>query len=231
MKSNGIGMGLTPSETQLAARIGFDEHVLRLVKNALGKEVMPYYDTMDYVVPENRSETVIRDDDEVVLIRAITVPLDYCSDDKWHLDAIYRVRSILPPEYRAFLVNHMFYGLTVSVLKSVDPYEIIRVCETHGWDYEDRYYGSEDLTQVLVEWQRECRLDVFGAGFNNINLILETLPDDLVAFAEKVNFLCWELDQINNFGQYGDDAAENRIIAEKLAAHLRETRRLYLWWD
>ena len=77
---------------------------------------------------------------------------------------------------------------------------------------------------VLPEHQR--------SGLQQFKLVLETLPDDLVGFAERVNFLCWELDEImNGFGNYGEGEAENRALAEKLAAHLRETRRLYLWWD
>ena len=74
-------------------------------------------------------------------------------------------------------------------------------------------------------------MDLVGADYKNVKLILETLPDDLLGFAEEVNYLCYGLDQVNDFGYYGDNPEENRIIAEKLAASLRETRRLYLWWD
>jgi hypothetical protein len=225
MEQNTTNVTLTPAEKSLASRIQFDEQVLRLVKSMVGRNVEPY-------AQFNKDLGVIVEADWETDGKGFTVWLADSEYDNWHLDVIFGLRELLPPQYQAFLtsnsVNHHF---DVTILKTADPYEIIRVRSTRGWDFVDKFYTSEDLIGVISEWQRECRLNIIGADSEKIMLIMETLPDDLADFAEKVNFLCWELDQINKLGHYGDGPAEDRIVAEKLAAHLQKTRRLYLWWD
>ena len=217
---------LTPSESLLASRIGFDEDILRLVKGALGKSLEPY----EHLLFQDGTEIKVLAD-EAIDSKGFTVKLADIYDDTWHLDEVYKVRGLLPDGYFAFLTEDYNYRPGLTVLKTNGPYEIIRIQQTQGWDFADRNYWIEDIIQILIRWQQRCRMDLIGADYNNVKLILETLPEDLTGFAEEVNFLCWELDQINGFGQYGNDPEENRIIAEKLAASLRETRRLYLWWD
>lgn len=217
---------LTPMEGLLASRIDFDENVLRLVKGALGKDIEPYE---EYVGFDGLAGVVGAD--EETNGTGFTVKFADAYDDTWHLDKINEVRGLLPFGYSAFLTEDCIYRPGMTVLKTSNPYDIIRVQQTQGWDFKHRHYWIEDIIQVLIGWQKHCHMDLIGADYNNVKLILETLPDDLTGFAEEVNFLCWELDQLNSFGQYGDDPEENRIIAEKLAASLRETRRLYLWWD
>lgn len=217
---------LTPMESLLASRIDFSEDVLRLAKDALGKEVEPYE---EYVGFDGLAGVVGADEETDG--KGFTARLADAYDDTWHLDEIYRVRGLLPFGYSAFLTEDCLYRPGITVLKTSNPYDIIRVQKTQGKDFKHRHYWIEDIIQVLMGWQKQCRMNLIGADYNNVKVILETLPDDLIGFAEEVNYLCWELDQINDFGQYGRDPKENRIIAEKLAASLREARRLYLWWD
>ena len=241
MTQNPADITLTPAETLLASRIQFDPQVLCAVKSMVGRDVEPYYQFMykgQKIVIEadvKMLEFVIKADGKAHW-KGFTVKIesDYTRTwpaDKWPVGVLDSLREILPAGYQAFLTgsNHR---PDLTILKTTDPYDVLRVQETHGWDFQDTAYTSEDLARVLASWQQECCLNINGAGCNNVKLVLETLPDDLVCFAERVNFLCWELDEImNGFGNYGEGEAENRALAEKLAAHLRETRRLYLWWD
>jgi hypothetical protein len=170
--------------------------------------------------------------DEEAEGKGFTVKIsDVYDNGSWRVGELQNVREALPAGYLAFQTEDMCYRSGVTILKTTDPYDIIRLHRTQGWDFNDRHCGTEFLIQVIEAWQQMCHLNVIGAGSSDVKIIMETLPADLVAFAEKVNFLCWERDQINNFGSYGQSEAENRVVAEKLAAHLRETRRLYLWWD
>ena len=228
MTQNIADITLTPAETLLASRIQFDPQVLRVVKGMIGRDVEPY---AKYSIDSDGWDGIVTADEETSG-RGLTVKIDenYAETD-WHLGELDSLREILPAGYMAFLTEDNCYRSDLTILKTIDPYDILRVRDTYGWDFQHKLCKSEDLIGVLVEWQKECRLKTVGADYNNVKLIMETLPDNLVAFAEKVNFLCWELDQINGFGCYGEGEAENCVLAEKLAAHLRETRRLYLWWD
>jgi len=224
---------LTPAEKSLASRIQFDEQVLRMVKSIVGRDIEPY---AKYTVDIDGWDGIVTADEETNG-RGLTVKIDenYVVTD-WHLGELHSLREILPAGYSAFLTEDDCYRSDLTILKTSDPYDILRVRDTYGWDVQHRLYNSEDLTGVLTEWQKECCLNIVGADYHNVKLIMGTLPNDLVAFAEKVNFLCCELDQIYDFIDYGDGTNEGRqagarAVAEKLAAHLRETRRLYLWWD
>jgi hypothetical protein len=230
MKHNATDITLTPAEKSLASRIQFDEQVLCVVKGLLGRDIEPYsefmYKGLEHIVIKADMETEGKG-------FKVQIESDYNRTwlmDKWPTTVLYSLREILPIGYQAFLSGPNYHS-DVTVLKTVDPYDILRVVDTHGWDFQDKFYSSEDLIGVIVEWQQEYPLNIIGAGYNNVKMNMEILPGDLVAFAEKVNFLCWELGEINGFGNYGEGEAENRALAEKLAAHLRETRRLYLWWD
>ena len=198
-----------------------------LVKGALSKDIEPY----ETYIWLDGSENAVGTGEAANGGGGLTVKLAEVYDDTWHLDEIYKVRGLLPPGYLAFLTEDNNYRPGLTILKTSDSYEIIRVQKTQGWDFDDRNYFVEDIVEVLKKWQVQCRLNVIGADYSNVKLVMETLPDDLIGFAEEVNFLCWELDQINGFGHYGESPEQNRIVAEKLAVSLRETRRLYLWWD
>ena len=214
-----MDLTLTPMESLLASRIDFSEDVLRLVKGALGKEIEPYEEYLGF----DGLPGVIGADEETDG-KGFTVRLADAYDDTWHLDEIYRVRGLLPHGYSAFLTEDFNYRPGGTILKTNDPYEIIRVRQTQGWDSNGRNYWIEDIIQVLMEWQEQCCMDLIGADGSNVKLILETLPANLTEFAEKVNHLCPELEQV-----YGMDYDDEPV--EKLVVILRETRRLYLWWD
>lgn len=233
MEQNTTNATLTPAEKSLASRIQFDEQVLCVVKDLLGRDVEPY---AKYTVDMDGWDGIVTADEETNG-RGLTVKIDanYAETD-WYLGELDSLRELLPAGYMAFLTEDDCYRSGLTILKTTDPYDILRVRDTYGRDIQHRLYKSEDLISVLKEWQKECRLNIVGADYHNVKLMMKTLPEDLVAFAEKVNHLCWELDQVYDFLNYGNGINESRqagarAVAEKLAAHLRETRRLYLWWD
>ena len=160
---------LTPMEILLASRIEFDENVLRLVKGALGKDIEPY----ELGLCLDGSEMVISAD-EATNGKGFTVKLADAYDDTWHLDKIYKVRGLLPYGYLAFLTEDLTYRPGMTILKTSDPYEIIRVQKTQGWDFKHRHYWIEDIIQVLMEWQKAmfyglgwCRLQKCQADSRN----------------------------------------------------------------
>ena len=117
---------------------------MRLVKSALNKDVEPY----EIFVGLFGSENAVGADEETDG-KGLTVKLADAYDDTWHLDKLYRVRGLLPPGYSAFVTEDYNYRPGLTVLKTSDPYEIIRVQKTQGWDFDDRNYFWKTLLKFL----------------------------------------------------------------------------------
>ncbi len=226
-------MNLSPQEEQLARILDFDEDVLRLVKSELQRPVEPfeqYFSTVD-------GSEVIYSSADIFDGKCFVVKLANEYAGSWepaYLELIHRMRSLLTPYgYMAFLTEAYNPQPCLTVLKTLDEYEIIRVVKTGGWDFDDKQWQPEELIGKLQEWKGLCNFSVIGADRNNIKLKFITLPHHLVGFAEEVCCLCWEiLDQVYDFdGMYGEDTVQNRWLAEQLAQEIQRTNRVYLWWD
>jgi len=225
---------LTAEEKQLALTLDFDEDVLRLVKSEVQKPLVPFeqwisaIDSND-VVDSSWSSADILDGKGF----AVKLAQEY----RWmwkpdYLELIHRMRSLLLPYgYMAFLTEAYNPYPCLAVLKTLDQYEIIRVVETRGWDFDDKQWQPDELIAKLQEWQHLCDFNVIGAHSDNIKLEFTTLPHDLIAFAEEIHRLCWELQQVYKIDGYCEDPIENRRTAEQLAQIIRETHKVYLWWD
>jgi len=227
-------MELTTEEKLLALRLGFDEAVLRIVKSELQKPLEPF---KKYISPDDGSEYILSSEDVGLFVsKSLVVELADKYAGMWnpnYVELIHRIRSIIAPfGYLAFLVEP-FGHPSLAVMNTLDQYEIIRVMETRGWDFDfdDKQWLAEDLIEKLRQWEQFCKFNVIGAGNDNIKLEFETLPLDLIAFAEQINHLCWEIDQIYGIDSYCREPLEIKRSAEQLARIMRETHTVYLWWD
>lgn len=227
-------MELTAEEKQLALTLDFDEAVLRLVKIEVQKPLVPFEqwvsatDSND-IVDSPWSSADILDG------KGFAVKLAQEYKGMWepdYLELIHRMRSLLLPHgYMAFLTEAYNPYPCLAILKTLDQYEIIRVVETRGWDFDDKQWQPDELIAKLHEWERLCDFDVIGAGNDNIKVEFNTLPHVLIAFSGEVNRLCWELEQVYGIDGHSRDELDNRRAAEQLAQIIRDTHKVYLWWD
>ncbi len=227
-------MELTTEEKLLALRLGFDEAVLRIVKSELQKPLEPF---KRYISADDGSEYILSSEDVGLFVRkSLVVELADKYTGMWkpnYVELIHGIRSMIAPfGYLAFLVEP-FGHPSLAVMNTLDQYEIIRVMETRGWDFDfdDKQWLAEDLIEKLRQWEQLCKFNIIGAGNDNIKLEFETLPVGLVAFAEQINHLCWEIDQIYGIDSDCREPSEIKKSAEQLAGIMRETHTIYLWWD
>lgn len=227
----GKDMELTAAEKRLALTLDFDEEVLRLVKSEVQKPLESFYKFTGVVDGSN----VVWSSADTLEGKGLGVRL--AQKYKWfwepdYLDVIHRMRSLLLPHgYMAFLTDAYGTMPCLAILKALDQYEIVRVMETSGWDYDDKHWQPNELIANLQEWEHLCDFNVIGAGYNNIKLEFKTLPQDLMAFSEEVNRLCWELDEVYGIECYSSDDLERQRAVEQLAQTIGETHKVYLWWD
>ena len=223
-------MELTVEEEQLAFALDFDEDVLRLVKSEMQKPLEPF---VRLAIPIDGRDVVSSAD--ILNGKGFAVKLAERYVWMWepdYLELIHRMRSLLLSHgYMAFLTDGYGAMPCLAILKTLDQYEIIRVVETRGWDFDDKYWQPDKLIAKLQEWQNLCDFNIIGAGHKNIKLEFKTLPRNLIAFSKEVNRLCWELEQVYGIECFSNDALEQQKAVEQLAQIIRDTHKVYLWWD
>jgi hypothetical protein len=167
-------MELTPAELELARVIGFEEHILLLVKGAMKRPLCQAW--------RWNSEGDQQPADGL----SILAPKDEI------LVAIGNLRTLLGSGYhayvsKAYLGNGAFKSDEMVVLRASDQYEILRLRQTNGGNYD---VSLEDVLSHLKDWERLCEFEIVGATGDSITIQFHTLPQDLLAFAEEVYRLC-----------------------------------------
>ena len=128
--------GLSPHEEEIARRIGFDKEVLTLLKEATQEPIhrLTGYDEEGYQIMAD-GVSVSAPQDKVEKLLAGLKP-------KLHKKG-----------YMAFIVE-MNDGIKtdkIGVLKSSDPYDILRVMQTNG---ENDDISNDDVIEKLKEWEK-----------------------------------------------------------------------------
>lgn len=104
----------------------------------------------------------------------------------------------------------------IAVLRSTDPFDILRCKSTEAPNYE---IDNASLIATLKSWHAETPFEIIGAGHDWVEVRFHQLPADLEAMAEKVFAFC------------PDTIEQGSGSPEALAVEMRETGTLYLWWD
>jgi len=131
-----------------------------------------------------------------------------------------RLRQVLGPGYRVF-VSEQHFGIKgqrdqLSILRGTDPYSMLRVMGTNGWNYN---ISPDSIIVRLQRWDAAFGLDLQGVGFDWLEAEFRRLPSDMMAFAKEVYEFC------------PDVVDQGTETVEALAQEMRRSKRLYLWWD
>jgi hypothetical protein len=86
------------------------------------------------------------------------------------------------------------------LLKSTDPYEIIRIRDTYGWEDADSNLTADEIISRLKKWDDICGVILLGAGPDWLSLEFKSLPADLGSLAFEVYNFCSE-----GVGEFYDD--------------------------
>jgi hypothetical protein len=97
-----------------------------------------------------------------------------------------------------------------------DPYEILRLMGTNGWNYD---IGPDSVVAWLRALAREQPFVITGIGFDWVEGQFSSEIRDVEALARRFNAFCPDIVE-QGTGSVG-----------ALARELRTTRTLYCWWD
>jgi len=127
-------------------------------------------------------------------------------------------KKLRPLRYMAFVVE-INSGLKIDkigVLKGTDQYEILRIMQTGGEEYD---ITNRDVIDRLREWENIAQFEILGADSDWVEIGFKTLPKDMNAFVEEVYEFC------------PDAVDQGPGSIEGLIKEIKRTNRLFLWWD
>ncbi|APU09714.1 hypothetical protein A5M85_05275 [Cellulophaga lytica] len=119
--------------------------------------------------------------------------------------------------YQLFLSESGYQSpSTVSVIKSTDKFDILRVQKTDGINFD---IDNNDVIEKLKVWDKNYGIEILGADYDWVALTFNNNINDAAAFAAEVYDFCPDsVDQ-----GVGELSELERII--------RDEKQLFLWWD
>jgi hypothetical protein len=107
-------------------------------------------------------------------------------------------------------------GDRVALFPRADPYELVRVMGTNGWNYG---IGPDSIVAWLSLLGRDEPFVLTGIGFDWIEGRFVAQPRDANALARRFYAFC------------PDIVDQGTETVSALASELRRSRTLYCWWD
>lgn len=162
---------LSDDERRLCESIGFGPAVGALLKEATGS-------------PIGRFMGAARQEMELSPAAALSSTVD-----EQRADSVQEtLQSRLPEGYLAFQTGigngtDTRSSFIILILKSDDPFEILRLLGTNGANYD---LETDDVIDHLTAWQSVAAFQVVGAAFDWVTLRFRILPDNLDDFAVDI---------------------------------------------
>lgn len=192
---------LSPHEELLSRQIGIDREVLKIVKEFASGNFhrMSGYDQNGYQI----------------MVDGFTVQVPEEKSDRILAALRHRLAN---KKHMAFLVeiNEAIKSDRIGVLKGTDQYEILRIMQTNGDDYD---ITNADIIERLKEWESKYPFAIIGAENDWVEIEFRSVPENLHAFIEEINDFC------------PDAVGQEEGGIDALMKSIASTLRLVLWWE
>lgn len=104
----------------------------------------------------------------------------------------------------------------VAIVNTSDKYKILKETATDGINYD---ITNDSLLTIIHRFDEQYNLSLTGAGMDWCQFTIGNEPADWNAFAQEVYEVC------------PDVVDQGTGSVEDLAAEMKRTGTLYLWWD
>lgn len=196
------GQGLSPKETELVNKLGFDIELMKELKTETKSELVQLP-----VIDEETAE-VLRE-----LHNGIhsSIPEEKANKIVIKLKEKFRRKG-----YLIFVFTGEDDSKSIGIIKGTDDFDILRYRQTNGVNFD---YENEDIVTKISEWDKEFGLIVIGCGRDWLELKFKELPSDLDAFSEEVYEFC------------PDSVDQGVGEVANLKLMINELNGIWLWWD
>jgi hypothetical protein len=188
---------ISPFENKLMQQIGFDQTVFQMIKDEFRTRIEPL-------------------NSEHPTLRGVSIPLRDNAKAQRGLVAL--KDELRRKGYSIYIHNNDYgkYPVEITVLNSVDPYDLLRFSETGT---SNTALGTEKIISKLKEWDRLYGIEIIDAGIDFVELKLEKLPKNLSLFTAEIKEFTSSVINLETGNTTG------------WVEYLQNTHYLYLWWD
>lgn len=199
------------NETDLLSQNGIKKETLADLKQSI-KTKFSQYETSDpgYMIGEDGE--IIRTD----LVKEKGISFNLLEEDSEKI--LFRFREKLKSKGYLMFLSHVGFESpsTISIIPSHNKFDILRLQKTDGINYD---VENEDVINKLKEWDKQYGIDIVGADYDWVDLILLKQIEDVPKLAKEVYSFC-------------PDVVDQGVgTIEELEKILKEHNRVYLWWD
>ena len=115
-------------------------------------------------------------------------------------------------QYISRFLNYVTQAeLRIAVFKGEKPWDIIKIHQTNGWNYD---ISPKDIINKLKSWQEVSEFEIIFASKSSLSLEFVRPPTDIEKFAKEVAEFC-------------PDFQNTQLVASKIEKY----KSLYLTWN
>ena len=118
--------------------------------------------------------------------------------------------------YQAFISNRDHKE--IGIIKGTDQFDILKVQQTNGDNYD---ISNENVISKLNDWHRRYPFIIIGADYDWVEMSFHSMPKEkeLKGLAKEIDKFCPDL------------VGQGTGTISGLIQEIKETERLFLWWD
>jgi hypothetical protein len=118
--------------------------------------------------------------------------------------------------YQAFISNQDHKE--IGIIKGTDQFVILKVQQTNGDNYD---ISNENVISKLKDWHRRYPFIIIGAGYDWVEMSFHSMPKgkELKGLAKEIDKFC------------PDIVEQGTGTISGLIEEMKETGKLFLWWD
>lgn len=200
---------LTPQERAICDSLQLDPAIIQALRARSKAPVAPFHYSLGKMYTGGQVT-------ELDPIRLPGIIFNETEDNAYAL--IYELKdSMRSKGYTIFKVELTGEGQhSVGIVKETDPLRILKQMETNGLNYD---ITNDSLLTIIRNMHEKYGLELIGASGDYCEFIIHRPPADWSLLAKEVYAVC-------------PDAVEQGAgTLEALARELKQSRRLYFWWD
>lgn len=203
---------LSNDERKLCDSLQIDTSIIQEIRKTNHYSIEPFHYSLS-TMSQNGHETEV---DPIHLKGLVLGELNAKSD---HLilnlkDSFYRKGYTIFLLANNFNINEQLDK--IGVLKTTDKYLILKQIETDGINYD---INNDSLLTIIKKFDIKYDIELIGASGDYCEFIIHNEPHDWMALANEVYKVC------------PDVVDQGAGTIKALADEMKQTKRLYFWWD